>query len=108
MKFLVMTSVKKQIAVPPDAMPSILEAQREWIHGLLADGTIDVIYGFIFGGGVAIVNADDGDELNTRILQSPAYMTLDWEIRPLAEIDVALSNAIGMFERVGGRVPALR
>jgi hypothetical protein len=108
MKFLVMTSIKKQISVPPDAMPSILEAQREWIHERLNDGTIEVIYGFTFGGGVAIVNADGGDELNSLVLQSPAFMTLDWEIRPLAEIDVALSNAIGMFERAGGRVPALR
>lgn len=108
MKFLVMTSVKQQVAVPPGAMPSILEAQRDWIHDRLDDATIDEIFGFPFGGGVAIVNADNGDELNSLILASPAYLTLDWEVRPLADIDVVLSNAIGMFERVAGRLPAMR
>lgn len=108
MKFLVITSRRQQLPLPPDAVAPVLEAQRDWIHQRLDDDTIDVIYGFPFGGGVAIVNADDGDDLTATIMSSPAFAMLDWEIRPLAEIDVALTNAIEMFARAGGRMPVTR
>jgi muconolactone delta-isomerase len=108
MKFIVIASVRKQLALPPDALPSVLSAQREWIHERVSEGTIDTIFGFVNGGGVAIVNADDGDELNMLLMSSPAYLVNEWEVRPLVDIDVALSSAIDMFERATGRIPIPR
>jgi hypothetical protein len=108
MKFIVIATVRKQIAVPPELIPAVLSAQREWIHERISEGTIETIYGFPFGGGVAIVDAEDGDDLNTLLMSSPAYLVNEWDVRPLVDIDVALANAIGMFERATGRVPAHR
>lgn len=106
MKFLVITSRRQQLTVPPDAMVGMLAAQREWIRDRVEDGTIETIYGFPHGGGVAIVNADDGDELASRLMASPAYMTLDWDVRPLGDIDVVLGNAIEVFQAALAHAPA--
>jgi hypothetical protein len=106
MKFLVITSRRQQLALPPDAMAGVLSLQRQWIHDRVDDGTIETIYGFPYGGGVAVVNAENGDELTSLLMASPGYMTLDWEIRPLGDIDVVLASAIEMFEKVAGGLPA--
>jgi hypothetical protein len=105
MKFLVITSRRQQLAFSPDVMSEVLTMQRQWIHDRLDDGTIETIYGFPHGGGVAVVNADHGDELTSLLIGSPGYMTLDWDIRPLGDIDVVLANVIETFERVAGGAP---
>jgi hypothetical protein len=106
MKFLVITARRQQTHTSPEVMADVLSLQRQWIHDRVDEGTIETIYGFPYGGGVAVVNADSGDELTSLLMGSPGYMTLDWEIRPLGDIDVVLANAIETFERVAGAAPA--
>jgi muconolactone delta-isomerase len=108
-KFLVIATRREQVPVPPEAVPVMLNADREWLNDLVASGTLDFVYGFAEGGGgVAIANAKSGEELNTIIASSPAYPLLQWEIRPLAKIQTTFQNAIEMFERMGEYLPAYR
>jgi hypothetical protein len=63
MRFLVITTPRQQLPLSPDVMAEVLSLQRRWIHDRVDDGTIETIDGFPHGGGVAVVNADSGDEL---------------------------------------------
>jgi muconolactone delta-isomerase len=109
MKFLVIATRREQVPVPPEAVPAILNADHAWLNDLVANGTLDFVYGFaVGGGGVAIANAKSGEELNSIIASSPANPLLVFEVRPLAKIDTTFSNAIEMFERMGEYLPAYR
>jgi hypothetical protein len=105
MKFLVITARRQQLTLSPDVMAEVLSLQRQWIHDRVDDGTIETIYGFPQGGGVAVINAESGEELTSLLIGSPAYLTLDWEIRPLGDIDLVLASAIDMFQEVAGGAP---
>jgi hypothetical protein len=70
------------------------------------DGMIDVIYGFPYGGGVAIANVDSTEELNGVLMSNPAFWLNDWEIRPLMDIDTLLGNVAEGLERAVTGAPA--
>ena len=92
MKYLV-TLRRREVPVPPEAMARMLLAQHDWLQEKLADGTFDVAYTFAqAGGGIGIVNAESGDELNGIITSSPLFGVANVELQPLAEIST-LSNA---------------
>jgi muconolactone delta-isomerase len=93
MKFLIVATRRDQMPAPPAALAGMLAAQRDWLTEQVDDGRIDVVYGFPQGGGVAIADAADADELNTVLMSSPAFWINDWDIRPLAAIDTVLTNA---------------
>lgn len=106
MKFLIIATRRQQMPFPPETLVHVLDAQREWIQSHVDEGRFDAIYGFPQGGGVAIAEARDGDELNRILMSSPAFMVNDWEIRPLSDIDATLSSAIDGIQRTMAAAPA--
>ena len=104
MKYLV-TLRRREVPVPPDAVAAMLLAQRDWIQEHLADGTFDCAYTFAqAGGGIAIVNADSGEDLNGILTSSPLFGMANIELQALADIATLENAAQGM--RRAAAVPA--
>lgn len=100
MKYLVTVKRRDSVSLPPEAISGILSAQRDWIRDRVADGTFDLAYGFPQGGGgIAIVNADSGEELSEILASTPVFGIADQSVQPLAELDVTLGNAIQALQR---------
>ncbi len=107
MKYLITVTRRQSPApLPLDAVPGIINAQREWLNERIADGTLDVVYAFPEGGGVAIANADSVEELNAALLSQPGFLLNDFAVRPLADLNTALTNAAEAIQRVVAAAPA--
>jgi muconolactone delta-isomerase len=103
MKHLVTFKRRDVAPVPPETVARLLSAQRDWFREKTADGTIDAGYGFAQGGGgVAILNAETGEELNDIIHSAPVFALTDTTVQPLAELEVTLTNAVESIERAIG------
>ena len=88
MKFLLIT--KSRIghnASKPAEPQAVFKAAQSWNSAKLEDGTIDCVYGFVDGrGGVSVVNAESHEKLLGLIRSSPMYHFMDYEIRPLCDL----------------------
>ena len=105
MKFLVTVRRRDGVPAPREAVAGMLHAQRDWMQEKLDEGTFDTAYTFAQGGGgIGIVNAETGDELNEIITSSPLFGISEVEVQPLAGIG-AIDNAANAISR-GARVPA--
>jgi hypothetical protein len=67
--------------LPPS--PEQFDAALEWLQGELDDGTLDCLYGFLEGGGIAIANADSHTQALEQMAEYPLYGLVTWEVRPL-------------------------
>ena len=67
--------------LPPS--PEQFDAALEWLQGELDDGTLDCLYGFLEGGGVAIANADSHTQALEQMTEYPLYGLVTWEVTPL-------------------------
>jgi hypothetical protein len=67
--------------LPPS--PEQFDAALEWLQGELDDGTLDCLYGFLEGGGVAIANADSHAQALQQMTEYPLYGLVTWEVTPL-------------------------
>jgi hypothetical protein len=67
--------------LPPS--PEQFDAALEWLQGELDDGTLDCLYGFLEGGGVAIANADSHTQALEQMTEYPLYGLVTWEVSPL-------------------------
>jgi muconolactone delta-isomerase len=97
MKFLVLT---KPRSMPPERGAEVLKAQKEWFRAKQANHSLDIVYGFPEGGGVSIGNADSPEALMRLIREAPAFPFVEFEIRPLVDINTSLDSAVQMFERM--------
>ena len=105
MKFLVIVTPRRDASVPPGAVAAMLSAQRDWLHERMNDGTVEFAYSFPVGGGCGVVNVDSHEALNELLVNSPAFMINDFDLRPLSDLDTGLGNAITALERAAGAVP---
>ncbi|NUR77942.1 MAG: hypothetical protein HOQ28_16850 [Thermoleophilia bacterium] len=102
MKYLVITRRRDGVPIPPDVVAGMLLAQRDWIQDNLADGTFDAAYTFAQGGGgVAIVNAESGEDLHRLATGAPLFGLSNMEVQPLADIGL-LGDAAAALRRVSG------
>jgi hypothetical protein len=67
--------------LPPS--PEQFDAALEWLQGELDNGTLDCLYGFLEGGGVAIANADSHAQALQQMTEYPLYGLVTWEVKPL-------------------------
>jgi hypothetical protein len=67
--------------LPPS--PEQFDAALEWLQAELDDGTLDCLYGFLEGGGVAIANADSHAQALQQMTEYPLYGLVTWEVTPL-------------------------
>jgi hypothetical protein len=78
MKYLV---IARPGPMPPS--PEQFDTALEWLQSQLDDGTLDCLYGFLEGGGVAIANADSHAQALEQIAAYPLYGMVTWEVKPL-------------------------
>ena len=103
MKFLITTSPKGNL--PPQMGESLFQAGKQWLAEKKNDGTIDVTHGFPEGGGVSIVNANSHGDLMNSIRDFPLFPFVDWDIRPLVDINESLDSAVAMFRKMAAQMP---
>jgi hypothetical protein len=99
MKYLVTVRRRDGVPAPPEAIAGMLHAQHDWLQEKLDEGTFDIAYTFAQGGGgIGIVNAETGDELNEIITSSPLFGISQIEVQPLAGLG-AIDNAATALSR---------
>jgi muconolactone delta-isomerase len=83
-----MTGRRNMVPDPdPATLIALMQAAKEHQMGLLEDGTLDCVYGFLEGnGGFAIANADSHEDAQTILLQYPLFMNYDWEVKPVCDL----------------------
>ena len=95
MKFLLMIKARKDAVVTPD----ILRIHKKFVREALESGKADV--GYTFAGtsnGMAIINADDFEELGDFMLQTPMAALTDIDIYPLADFQKQMDRVIKVLE----------
>ena len=90
MKFLIITRSRiGHNTFKPDDPQAVFQAANAWNKARLEDGSIDCVYGFADGrGGTSIVNAESHEQLLRIIRSSPMYHYIDYEIRPLCDLEL--------------------
>jgi muconolactone delta-isomerase len=90
MKYLLTTQSRiGHNAFKPDNPQAVFKAAHEWSTTNLNNGNFDCVYGFADGrGGVSIVNADSHEDLLQMIRSSPMYHYIDYDIRPLCDLQL--------------------
>jgi hypothetical protein len=99
-KHLIITTPRGNL--PPDVAGPLFSAAKQWMSARRADGTLDVVHAFPAGGGVAIANSSSHEELMERIRGFPLFAFVEWDIRPLVDIDQSFDSAIQMFKKMAG------
>ena len=96
MKYLLITRSRIGFGVSrPDDPQAVFKAANEWNAAKLKDGTFDCVYGFADGrGGMSIVNTKSHEELLLLVRSSPMYHYIDYEIRPLCDLQVLWEQQI--------------
>jgi hypothetical protein len=93
MKFL--TVVKPRPMPPP---VDVVRAAQEWINQRRSDGTFEVVYAFPTGGGMSIGESQSAEEMMDLLLDYPLAPFVDYEVKPLIEVDSALERTIPFAE----------
>jgi hypothetical protein len=70
---------------PMPPTPEMFDAANDWVDGKLGDGTFDCVYGFLEGGGFAVVNAGSHRKVLELMTDYPPFGLMSWEVRPLLE-----------------------
>lgn len=86
--------------IPPDQGAVLLQAGKDWIKAKLADGTLDCVYNFFGGGGIAIGNAESHEDVLRDLLEYPLYPFFTWEVKPLLDMDGSLNQYIEFYKRL--------
>lgn len=96
MKYLLITQSRiGHKAFKPENPQALFKTASEWSAGHLQDKTFDCVYGFADGrGGVIIANADSHEDLLLLVRSSPMYHFIDYEIRPLCDLQVLWQQQI--------------
>ena len=106
MRFLVMTS-QGAAQPPPEALPLILPAFKDWIHDRVKAGKIEAVFSYAEGGGgCGIANVTSHEELNELLVSSPLAPFTNYEVRALADFDKAIDNGIRAVEAMAAMASA--
>jgi hypothetical protein len=69
--------------MPPS--PELFDASISWLEGYLADGTFECVFGFMEGGGFAVLNASTHREVFDLMTGYPLFGMVTWDVHPLME-----------------------
>lgn len=99
MKFLVLT--KSRVGASPLADPfAALKASKEYLDGMLADGSLDFVYQFASGHqAVAVVNAASTEEIWDKLTAYPLSPVQEYEVHPLADINYVFEKSIERMQQ---------
>lgn len=101
MKFAIVTRPLGNL--PPEAAGPLFQAAKQWFSDKTKEGIIDAVYGFPEGGGLTIANADSHEDLMNTVRDFPLFPFVEWEIRPLVDINKSLDSAVQMFQRMAAQ-----
>lgn len=99
--------MKYLVTVRPGPMPPPVEAARqaqEWLKARLDDGTFEVAYAFPEGGGFSVGEHGSADQLMDQLLDYPLAPFVDFEVKPLVEMDDAFGRLIPFMERMSAQL----
>lgn len=80
--------MKYYVSTTPGPMPPTPERFDEaisWLEGKVKDGSFDCVYGFMHGGGFAVVNAESHRDVLELMAQYPLFGLVAWDVSPLLE-----------------------
>jgi len=80
--------MKYFVSATPGPMPPTPEQFDEaiaWLEEKQDDGTFDLLFGYLEGGGFSVTNADSHVEVLELMANFPLFGLSTWEIRPLLE-----------------------
>ena len=103
MKFLIVTRNRGNAAVPPAAMPAIIEATKAFITRGRNAGKWDVVYAHP-GGGVAIANHDTAEDLQAWLAEYPFAPLQDIEVLPLSDVEKSLDKFLQVARQTAALV----
>ena len=100
MKYLVRAK-RNLVPMEPKMGINVFQAGKQWAGAELAAGRMDLMYLHADGsGGFGIVNADSHQEGYDKLLESPYYAFMDWEVIPLVEWSHAFDRLIEMMQKM--------
>ncbi len=102
MKFVLTTTPRGNL--PPQLAEPLFQATKQWLADKKTDGTIDITHGFPEGGGLSIANANSHEDLMNTIRGFPLFPFVEWDIRPLVEINESLDSAAGVFRKMAAQM----
>jgi len=102
-KFLIITRSRGSAALPPAAMPALIEATKAFITRGRNAGKWDVVYSHTQGG-VAIANHDTAEDLNAWLADYPMAPFEDIEVLPLADVDKTLDKLLEVARQTAAMV----
>jgi len=103
MRFLVTSTPK--FPPPPDALPMLVSAMRDWAKRHQSSNKIEQIWGFVTGGGGGIMNVASHEELNAIIAEMPFGPFADTDVRPIIALEVGLNNFAEAMKRMTAPKP---
>ena len=96
MKFL-LTVTPRRVQQMPSA--ALIDQNIAWIDARLKDKTADCTYGFVTGGGIAIINADSHEAVTKLLTSYPGYPFVEMKVEALCDIHAALEQVKIMAQR---------
>ncbi len=99
MKFLV--TVRPGPMPPP---PELFRSAQEWIQAKLDDGTFECVYAYPEGGGCSIGDNDSAEQLMEELLDYPLSPFVEYEVRPLVDLNAAFDRAIPYVEKMSAQL----
>ena len=102
MKYLTIGS-PKAIPVPPDQAVKLYTAAIAWIDKLIKNGTIEAMYIFPEGGGMAISDVNSQEEAFDLLTSYPLYSFFDWKTKVLVDWKHAYNSIIERYKSMGAK-----
>ena len=107
MKFL--TFLKwRPAGTPPDPKLAIAlnDAAKAWIKAELAAGRLDMAYNVLPNSqgyyGMGVGNAESVEAAFQQLTTYPFYLMTDFEVYPLTDVQQAIDNVSGAFQKIAG------
>ena len=91
--------------MPPGMIADLLAAQKDWLNARIADGTVEVGYGIVGGGGIGVVNVESHEEMHEQLVSSPAFPITDYDVRALADLNTTMEAGIAALRQAASMMP---
>jgi muconolactone delta-isomerase len=92
---------------PPQALPVILSAFKDWMHERQNAGQVEAVFSYAEGrGGCGIINVTSHEELNEMLVSGPMGPFTNYEVRALSDFDQSIGNGIRAVEAMAAMASA--